>query len=192
MESNIWAQNQYRIRKKVVALANQYWIENGQGAPLGYTRQKIIRIKEDIRIYSDESMAQELLRIKQDNVVDSWGTFSVIDSVTNQTVGKIRRNFASNYVWDEYQLLDSNGQQYGKVSERAGRGLARKLVPFGGLVPEQVCVEINGQEICEIKQQFKIIGDIWEVELSRMPAYIDRRVLLASMLMMGMVERQKK
>lgn len=192
MDTNIWTQNQYRIRKKVVALVGQYWIENGQGTILGYSRQKFLKIKEDIRVFTDDTMAQELFRISQENLVDSWGTFAVIDSPTNQTIGKIRRNFASNYVWDEYQLLDANGQQYGKVAERAGRGLARKLMPFGGLVPEHTCVEINGQEICEIKQQFKIVGDIWEVELSRMPAYIDRRVLLASMLMMGMVERQKK
>jgi len=192
MEGNIWIQNQYRIRKKVIALTNQYWIEDWNSRVLGYSRQKLIRIKEDIRVFADESMTTEVFRIQQENIMDAWGTFAVIDSPTGHVVGKIRRRITSNYVWDEFQLLDANGTQFGKIMESAGRGLARKYVPFGGLVPEHVGLEINGQRICDIKQQFKIVGDIWEVDLSTMPTYLDRRVILASMLMMGMIEREKK
>jgi len=192
LEGNIWIQNQYRIRKKVIALTNQYWIEDWSGKILGYSRQKLIRIKEDIRVFTDESMSAEVFRIQQENIMDSWGTFSIIDSSTGSVVGKIRRSLASNYVWDEYQLLDANGKQFGKVAERAGRGLTRKFVPFGKLVPQQMCLEVNGQLVCEIKQQFKIVGDTWEVDLSAMPGYLDRRVILATMLMMGMVERERK
>jgi len=86
MDTNIWTQNQYRIRKKVVALVGQYWIENGQGTILGYSRQKFLKIKEDIKVFTDDTMAQELFRISQENLVDSWGTFAVIDSPTNQTI----------------------------------------------------------------------------------------------------------
>lgn len=192
MEGNIWVQNQYRIRKKVIALTNQYWIEDWSGKTLGYSRQKLIRIKEDIRVFTDESMSAEIFRIQQENIMDSWGTFSIIDSSTGSVVGKLRRSLASNYVWDEYQLLDANGKQFGKIAERAGRGLTRKFVPFGNLVPQHMCLEVNGQLVCEIKQQFKIVGDTWEVDLSAMPGYLDRRIILASMLMMGMVERERK
>ncbi|MDD1746736.1 MAG: hypothetical protein LUQ16_03135 [Methanomassiliicoccales archaeon] len=192
MEQNIWVQNQYRIRKKVIALTNQYWIEDWNGRILGYSRQKLIRIKEDVRVFTDESMTTEVFRIQQENIMDAWGTFAVIDSPTGHVVGKIRRRITSNYVWDEFQLLDANGTQFGKIEESAGRGLARKYVPFGGLVPEHVGLEVNGQRICDIKQQFKIVGDIWEVDLSAMPTYLDRRVILASMLMMGMIERERK
>jgi hypothetical protein len=159
---------------------------------LGYSRQKLIRIKEDIRVFTDESMSMEIFRIQQENVLDSWGTFAVIDSPTGHVVGKIRRRITSNYVWDEYQLLDGNGTQFGKIAESAGRGLTRKFVPFGSLVPEHISVEVNGRTVCEIKQQFKIVGDSWEVDLTAMPEYLDRRVILATMLMMGMIERERK
>jgi uncharacterized protein YxjI len=164
MEGNIWLQNRYRIRKKVIALTNQYWIEDWSGTTLGYSRQTLIRIKEDIRVFTDESMSMEIFRIQQENVLDSWGTFAVIDSPTGSVVGKIRRRITSNYAWDEYHLLDGNGTQFGKISESAGRGLARKFVPFGSLVPEHISIEVNGRAVCEIKQQFKIVGDIWEVD----------------------------
>lgn len=192
MEGSIWLQNRYRIRKKVIALTNQYWIEDWSGTILGYSRQKMIKIKEDIRVFTDEGMSTEIFRIQQENVLDSWGTFAVIDSPTGHVVGKIRRRITSNFVWDEYQLLDANGTQFGKIAESAGRGLARKFVPFGGLVPEHISVEVNGRVVCEIKQQFKIVGDSWEVDLTAMPVYLDRRVVLATMLMLGMIERERK
>ena len=189
----MWYQNFYRVRKKVLAIANQYWIEDGRGTQLGYSRQKIIRIKEDIRIFSDDSMTQEVFRIKQENIGDAWGTFDVIDSSTEAVVGKLRRKaLKSGFFADEYFILDPMDQQIGRVSERAGRATMRRWMPGGGLVPEQVVVEFYGQEVAEIKQQFKVIGDVWEVDCTRLPAQFDRRTLLACMLMMGMVERDRK
>lgn len=191
-QSSLWFQNFYRIRKKVVAITNQYWIEDGQGKNLGYTKQKLVRIKEDIRIYSDDSMAQEVFRIKQEQVMDMWGTFAIVDSATNTVVGKLRRSALSQVGKDEYLLLDFMGQQVGRVAESSGRGLARKYLPGGSLVPEHVFVEFNGQQVAEIKQQFKVIGDIWEVDCSRVPRQFDRRTLLATMILMGMIERDRK
>jgi uncharacterized protein YxjI len=191
-QPSIWYQNYYRIRKKVLAITNQYWIENAQGNVLGYTKQKMLRLKEDIRVFSDESMSQELFRIMQRQILDVWGTFAVIDSPTNVCVGMIKRSISSALLEDEYYILDPNGQQIGRVIERTGRGLARKYVPLGGLIPEQVKVEFYGQQVAEIKQQFKIIGDIWELDCTRVPHQVDRRVLLAGMILMGMIERARK
>ncbi len=189
----IWYQNFYRIRKKVVAITNQYWIEGASGSTLGYSKQKLIRIKESIRVFTDDSMSSELFRIQQEQVMDMWGTFAVVDSVTGAVVGKIRRQALTSGVFkDEYLLLDAYGNAVGRVAERAGRGLARKYVPLGNLVPEQLVVEFHGQQVAEIKQQFKVIGDIWEVDCSRVPAQFDRRTLISAMLLMGMIERDRK
>ena len=189
----IWYGNYYRIRKKVIAIANQYWIEDGHGTNLGFSRQKIIRIKEDIRIFADDSMTTELFRIRQEQVMDMWGTFAVIDSATNTVIGKLRRQALTSGVFkDEYLLLDANGNVIGRVAERGGRGLARKYLPGGSLVPEQLVVEFYGRQVAEIKQQFKVIGDIWEVDCSQVPPQFDRRTLISSMLLMGMIERDRK
>ena len=191
--SPIWYGNFYRIRKKVIAIANQYWIEDGQSRQLGFSRQKIIRIKEDIRIFADDSMTTELFKIRQEQVMDMWGTFAVIDSATNTVIGKLRRQALSSGVFkDEYLLLDPNGNSVGRVAERGGRGLARKYLPGGSLVPEQLVVEFYGRQVAEIKQQFKVIGDIWEVDCSQVPPQFDRRTLISSMLLMGMIERDRK
>ena len=38
--------------KKVLALTNKYWIEDSQGNVLGFSKQKMFKLKEDIRIYT--------------------------------------------------------------------------------------------------------------------------------------------
>jgi len=192
MQPNIWYENYYSIKKKVLALTNQYWIEDGRGNMLGYTKQKMMRVKEDIRIFTDDSMTQELFRIKQEQVLDMCGTFSIIDTSTNLVVGKVRRNVMSGISKDEYMLLDPNGQQIGRVFENTGRGLARKYLPGGGLVTEKVNVEFLGQQVAEIKQAFKMMGDEWAVDCSRVPPQFDRRTLLGAMIIMGMIERDRK
>jgi len=189
----IWYQNYYRIRKKVIAIANQYRIEDAQGSLLGYSRQKIVRIKEDIRVFTDDSMSTEVFRIKQEQIMDLWGTFAVIDSATNACVGKLRREpLSSGFYVDEYHLLNAGDQRIGRVAERSGRGLMRKYMPGGALVPEELVVEFYGQPVTEIKQKFKVVGDIWEVDCTRLPPDFDRRVLIACMLLMGMIERDRK
>jgi hypothetical protein len=189
----IWYQNFYRIRKKVLAIANQYWIEDAGGRSLGYSRQKILAIREDIRVFAEEAMTTELFRVKQDQIMDMWGTYSILDTATGACLGKLRRQaIKSGLFKDENLIMYPFGQTVGRIVERSGRGLVRKYVPFGNLVPEQVVVEFNGQEVAEIKQQFKIIGDIWEVDCSRIPPTFDRRTLLGAMLIMGMIERDRK
>jgi uncharacterized protein YxjI len=190
-QPNLWHQNFYRIRRKVLTIGNKYYIEDRQGTILGFSKQKLLRIKDDIRIYSDENMNNELFRIQQENIVDDWGTWAVIDSHTNICIGKMRRSYLSNFAQDEYALLDPYNQQIGRVVEPSRRGLMRKYLPGGSLVTEQVKVEYYGRVVAYIQQQFKIIGDTWEVDCQYLPPQFDRRTLLTAMLIMGMVEREE-
>lgn len=191
--SNIWYQNFYRIRKKVLTIGNKYWIEDYNGAILGFSKQKLFKLKEDIRIYTDETMSTELFRIQQQQILDIWGTFAVIDSFTNSVLGYVKRKaLASTFVRDEWEIYDPNNQLIGGMYESTGRGLARKYLPGGGLIPEKITLELQGRPVAEINQQFKIIGDIWEMNCLNVPRYLDRRVLLSFMLLMGMIERGRK
>jgi len=138
-------------------------------------------------------MAQELFRIKQAQIIDVWGKFDVIDSSSNSLLGYFRRKaLKSGFVSDEWELYDKDGQMIGRLAERTGRGLARKYVPGGKLIPEQLTMELNGKPVVQINQQFKIVGDIWDIHCHSMPDQFDRRVLLAGVILMAMIERQRK
>lgn len=192
--SSLWNQNHYRIRKKVLAVSNKYWIEDANSNVIGFCKQKILKLKEDIRIYSDESMADELFRIQQQQILDAWGNFAVIDSKTGARLGYIKREWASSAFYkDKYELYDAKNTLIGKIEESSGgRALARKFVPGGALIPEEMHLELNGQKVATINQEFKIIGDIWNMNCINVPPDFDRRVLLSCILLMGTIERSRK
>lgn len=191
--SNLWYQNNYRIRKKVVTVGNKYWIEDSGQNILGFCKQKILKLKEDIRVFTDESMANELFCIKQEQIMDVWGSFAVIDSYTNMPLGYIKRGFFSEFGRDAWEVQNANRQPIGRVFEASlGRAIARKYMPGGGLVPEKMTLELNGKPVAEINQQFKIIGDIWNLNCLQVPPDFDRRVLLSCMILMGCIERDRK
>ena len=188
---NIWTQPYYKVRKKVASMTTKYFIEDQKGNMLGFTKMKAFKMKEDIRIFSDKKMKQELFQIRQSQVIDFSGNFAVVDSASNQVVGNIKRMGGKSMVASEYQLCDPQGQQYGRIFEEAGKGALRRFVPGGGLVPQKVFLEFGGQVCGEIKQKFKIVGDIWEADASCVPPHVDRRVLIGAILMMAMIERKK-
>ena len=190
---SLWTMNFYRIRKKVLALTGQYWIEDQAGNPLGYSKQKMLRLKEDIRIFTDETMTRELFQVRQQQILDIWGTFAVIDSGSNALLGYVRRRaLTSTFVADEWEIRDPANNLVGEIKESTGRGLARKWIPGGSLIPERLTMTLGGLPVAYINQQFKIVGDIWEIECQNLPAMFDRRVFLGGVILMGMIERERK
>lgn len=188
----LWSQNSYRIRKKVLAIAQQYWIEDPHGRTLAYSKQKMFRFKEDIRIYTDERMGTELFRIKQTNWTDMWGNFAVVDSTTNATLGFLRRKAVMSAIRDQWEIFDANQQLVGGIYQSGGSAVLHRLVPGGKLAPEDMTITMNGQPVARIDQQFKVIGDIWDLHCMAVPPHFDRRVLIACALLMGLMERDRK
>jgi hypothetical protein len=179
------------VKKKVASIATKYFIEDQKGHMIGFTKQKMMKLKEDIRIYTDKKMKTELFQIRQTQIVDAWGNYAVVDTATNQVVGNIKRSAGRSMVASEYLLCDAAGQQYGRIFEDSGKGALRRFMPGGGLIPQSVKLEFGGQVCGEIKQKFKMVGDIWETDATCVPPNLDRRVLLGAMLLMAMIERKR-
>ena len=56
--------NNFVIKQKKISLGNKYYLQDGSGRDIGFCHQKLLKLKEDIRIYTDKSMANEMLKIK--------------------------------------------------------------------------------------------------------------------------------
>ncbi len=138
-------------------------------------------------------MSKELFCIKQQQIIDIWGNFAVVDSYTNADVGYLRRKgLKSSFARDEWEIYDDAQRPVGRIYESSlARALARKYLPYvGALIPEKVILELDGRPVAEINQSFKIVGDIWEIDCQNIPPDFDRRVLLSCILLMGIIERR--
>ncbi|MDB5185338.1 MAG: hypothetical protein JWN38_1146 [Candidatus Saccharibacteria bacterium] len=106
---------------------------------LGIIKMKAWKLREDIRLYRDDSLQQELLRISARQIIDFGATYDVFDSAQGQPLFSLRRKgLKSTFVRDHWDLLDAHGGVFGNVQETSsGLALARRwleVLPFGDII----------------------------------------------------------
>jgi hypothetical protein len=105
---------------------------------LGFIKMKAWKLREDVRLYTDQSMQQEVFRIGARNIIDIGATYDVFDSTTNQPLFALRRKgLKSIFVRDHWDIFDPAGNPFGYVQETSGTlALVRRwigLLPFGDI-----------------------------------------------------------
>ena len=103
---------------KLLALASQIYIRDAGGNLMGYVKQKMFKLKEDINIYTDENQTQILFNIKADRVID----FSARYNFTNaggQFLGSIKRQGMRSIWKANYEITDANNQQILQIHEES-------------------------------------------------------------------------
>jgi hypothetical protein len=106
---------------------------------VGLIKMKAWKLKEDIRLYKDQSLQQEILRIGARSVIDFGATYDVFDSASNQQLFSLKRKgLKSTFVRDHWDIYDTANNVIGSVQETSsGLALARRwleIIPFGGIV----------------------------------------------------------
>ena len=57
---------------KVLGEEFHIYPDDNQEDLIGYSKQKALKLKEDIRVFSDDSKSHEILKIKARGVLDIW------------------------------------------------------------------------------------------------------------------------
>ncbi|MDA3792549.1 MAG: hypothetical protein PF545_02685 [Elusimicrobia bacterium] len=183
--------NKYIFRRKVFKLfGGAFHVYDESGNIVFYSTQKAYKLKEDFRIYSDESCTEELLTIKTPQVFDISATYNVVDPKTGP-VGSLKRKGLKSLLKDEWIFLSPEGIQIGIMTET---GMLKALLSrFINLIPQNYTVSTSaGLEVARIRQHFnpfilKYIMDI--VSPSR---DIDKRLLAAAGILLSGIERRQK
>ncbi|MFO8052125.1 MAG: hypothetical protein R6V01_10590 [Thermoplasmatota archaeon] len=186
----VWDENQYVIKQKVLTVGRKYFIENGSGQRIGFCKQKMFKLKEDIRIYTDDSMTNELLLIKQEQILDWSGTFKVTDSVTGEPIGFVGRKALKSIIRDTWKVFDPQKNELGTVEERGSAfSVMRRFIGFLRWIPKRYDFSDQAGEFAEAVQKFQIIGDTWTLNIK--DARVDPRLIITAALMMDIVEQQQ-
>lgn len=147
----------YLLRQKVLKiLGAAFHIYDPEGNVVLYSKQKAFKLKEDIRIYADESMAEEVLTIRTQSVWDISGTYDVFDPIANETVGALKRKGLKSMLKDEWLILDAQGQEAGMISEDSMlKAVVRRTIEAASaFMPQAYHATWNGQPVAVFKQNF--------------------------------------
>lgn len=175
-------------RRKVFAFAPTFEIFDQQGAPLVFCQEKIFKIKDDIRIFSDSTKSVELLRIQQRNIIDWAGVFDVLDSQTGQKLGGFRRKGWRSMFRDEWEMMDANDVPIGKILE-TGSAFLRRIFKF---LPYTFAFEIGPTTVGTFVQQFSFFRYQATMNISAWQHQpYDRRLAFAAALLLMAVEAKE-
>jgi uncharacterized protein YxjI len=184
-----WAVDRVLLRRKVLAIAPQFQIFDEQGGLLLYCRQKIFKLKEDIRVYADDSQTHEILTIKARSIIDFSASYDVFDAQQRVQVGALRRRGLRSILRDTWEILDANDQVLGKVEE-TGFALLRR---FLAIFPQRFRITLGPTIVGHIKQSFNpFVFKAW-MDLSPDPQRVlDRRLAMAAGLLLMAIEGRQK
>lgn len=152
-----YALDRYVLRRKVLKIFGaSFHIYDEQGNVVLFSKLKAFKLKEDIRLYPDESMSQEILTIKTNSVWDISGTYEVFDPTENQVVGGLRRKGMKSILKDEWLFLDAQGNEVGKIVEDSTfKALVRRFVEAAAfLMPQGYHADLGGNPVAVFKQNF--------------------------------------
>ena len=179
----------YLLKRQVFALTGKFRIYGPQDELLLFSEQKMFKLREDIRVFSDETKSQELLLIQARSIIDFSAAYDVIDAPYGQKVGTLRRMGLRSMLRDEWEVLDAADNVVGRLFEDSiGLAMLRRLL-LGQLLPQNYDVTIGTERVADLKQKFNPFAYQLMLDFSMdIGNKFDRRIGIAAAILLATVE----
>jgi len=140
---------QYTIRRKVFTfLGAKFHIYDPNGNVIAFCKQKAFTLREDIRLFTDETCTKELFVIKARNIIDFSASYDVTAGEDGPLLGTYKRDgMTSSFVRDTWKLSDASGAVIATLEEEPGVwAVLRRWVEFVALFsPQKFTLERPGK-----------------------------------------------
>jgi hypothetical protein len=206
---NIFESTKLEFRRKIFVLAGAKIdvADQQSGTGVGFVKMKAFKLKEDIRLFADETKTQELLTIQARQIIDFGATYDVSDPQSGSKLFSLqRKGLRSTFVRDKWLILDSQGNEYGYYEEVGVLALIRRYtgwIPFfGGLVEfvffflsidYELYVTTSGQpQLAAIMTRHKNPFVVkYETDATVGDTNVDNRMIVAATTMLTIIEVSK-
>lgn len=187
----------YTIRRKFFRFfGDAFHLYTDEGELALYSNMKRFRLREDIRLYADESQEQELLRISTRSIFDFAGAYDVHDSQTSEHVGTLRRSgFKSSFLRDHWAVLDKKGAELGSLEEDSIiKALVRRYIEsLAFFFPQHYHATMEGKPVAQYRQRFNPFILKLDVDFSvDREGRLDKRLGIAAGVLLSAIEGRQE
>lgn len=185
----LWKHSSFTVRRKILAFpAAKFQILDDDNSLIGMSKQKAFKLKEDLRLYGDEQLTDEILTISARSVIDFSAAYDVVDAKEGRKVGALRRKGFSSMVRDAWEILDENDEPIAKVQEDAmWKALVRRLLT--NLVPQKfIARDASGAEVASFSQNFNPFN--YRLQVDR--GSLEPRMAVATGLLLAAIEGRQE
>ena len=170
-------------------LGQQFRILGETGNLIGLVQQKAFKLKEDIRVYADETKTREVLVIQARQIMDFSAAYDIWDPVAGVKVGAMRRKGWSSIIRDNWEVMDDRDVVIGQIVEdHQLLALLRRFL--SNLIPQNFDLLMNdGRRVVDLKQAFNPFWYSLTVDCREDPqARLDRRMAIAAGILIAVME----
>ena len=185
----IFQHPRYLLKRQAIALTGRFRFYDPMGTQVMFSEQKMFRLREDIRVYSDEAKTQEVLSIKARQIMDFSASYDVVDTAMNQKVGVLRRRGLRSLLRDEWEILDANDRVIGLLFEDSiPLALLRRLL-LGSWLPQNYDMTFGETRVGDLRQNFNLFRYELNLDFSMDVSHmLDRRLGIAAGILLAAVE----
>jgi len=180
---------------KLLALAPQIKITDANGQTILYVRQKLLALKEDIKIFADEQQQTQLYQIKADRVIDFSAQYNIA-TTSGAAVGAIKRQGMRSLWKATFDLKDTSGAAVGLIHEenpwiKVLDALVSDIPFVGMFINPAYLIDLRGQTMLYLKKQPALFEGRFTLEKRADFSEADERLLVSSVIMMLLLERMR-
>ena len=189
--SNLYEADSYMVRQKVLKLLGEefhIYSDDSMQQLIGYSKQKALKLKEDIRVYSEEQKSTELICIKARSIIDFGAGYDITDSQTGEAICSFKREGLKSLFKDSWKVMDSSGNQIGTLGEDSGiLAFVRRFVPFASLlIPQEFVLSTGTGSIVFTQKMNPLIHKMFVTNIQS--SGLDPRIVLAATMLLIAIE----
>jgi hypothetical protein len=103
---------------KIVALAPQIFVRDANGTELCYVKQKMFKLREAVKVFTNQQQDTVLCDIKANKIIDWSATYNFVDQAGNE-FGAVRRKGMRSLWKAHYQVVDGQDLRF-EINEENG------------------------------------------------------------------------
>ncbi|HSK73764.1 MAG TPA: hypothetical protein VK892_18850 [Pyrinomonadaceae bacterium] len=185
---------------KLIALASQIYIRDADGNLLGYVKQKLLKLKEDINVFADESQSRHLYNIKADRVLDFSARYN-FTGPNGRFLGAVKRRGMRSLWRSSYEIFDSGSNQVMQISEEKAwvkliDGLVGEIPILGMFTgymfhPAYIVSRTDGTPVMRVQKQPAFFESKFRMTREGQLSPEEEKLGLLSVLTMTLLERSR-
>ena len=181
-----FSHHRYTIKRPFLTIFGRtFRVYGPQGDQVMFVRHKLLTLKDEWNIFTDESEQVPLLRVKARKLLALDAVDDVFDAASGEKLGAVKNRGLKSILRDTYQVLDAGDVVIGHFQEDSN-ALLRRFLP---ILLGHWHMEVGGAVVANLDQEFRFFSKEFTLQIS---GNADPRLVLGCAMLALMREIQRE
>lgn len=185
---------------KITTLSNDFLIQDAEGGKLAFVRQKLLKLKEEVNVFKDDTRTELIYKIKANKWLDFSASYMFYDAMDRDLGRIVRRGWKS--IWKaHYEIYDEKDIQEFLISEE--NPWVKVIDSFIGEIPivgmftgyffnpTYAISRPDGSIVAQLRKEKSFFGRRFTIQKTGNFDTAEENRIMLGIMMMILLERQR-